>query len=83
MVIGIINLIFLIKRLYILVGVGCCSEFVRRISTRLAAGGKTVFWSNRPLTASYRYFSAALAKAGRMNDKIIVSIVTINDLVVG
>lgn len=31
------------------------------------------------LTVSYRYFLNAIAKAGRINDKIIVNIVTIND----
>jgi hypothetical protein len=40
------------------------------------------FSSKCALTASYRYFITTIAKAGRINDKIIVNIVTINDRVV-
>ncbi len=34
------------------------------------------------LTVSYRYFLTAIAKAGRIDDKIIVNVVTINKRVV-
>lgn len=48
----------------------------------LLAHCKADFSSKCPLTVSYRYFWRAIANAGRINDKIIVNIVTINDRVV-
>lgn len=46
------------------------------------ADEEPVFSSKCTLTASYRYFLTTIAKDWRINDKIIVNIVTINERVV-
>ncbi|MBP0998612.1 hypothetical protein [Serratia fonticola] len=77
-VVGIISLKYLIKQIYVPGCEGCFSIWRWLFSLMLLADEQPDFSSKCALTASYRYFLTTIAKAGRINDKIIVNIVTIN-----
>lgn len=75
---GIISLKYLIKQIYIPDCEGCYSIWRWLFSLMFLADEQPDFSSKCALTASYRYFLTTIAKAWRINDKIIVNIVTIN-----
>jgi hypothetical protein len=78
----IIRLKYLIKQIYTPEGVGCHSRCHWRLSLMCLGDEESVLSAKCALTVSYRYFLSAIAKAGRINDKIIVNIVTINKRIV-
>ena len=81
-VVGIISLKYLIKQIYILNVASRHSRCHWRFSPMSCGDAEPILSSKCALTVSYRYFLTTIAKAGRIDDKIIVNVVTINKRVV-